>query len=67
MTLDLRTFKTQLRIPTREQYAYIEISVEGTLKEIVDTYERATDIYTYWDPKKPNDGIEPNVVIEVQK
>jgi len=34
-----------LRIPTREQYAFIELHVEGTEEQIVDTYFRTLDDY----------------------
>ena len=34
-----------LRIPTKEQYAYIEAEVEGTPAEIVDAYINLTALY----------------------
>lgn len=34
-----------LRIPTREQYAFIELHVEGTEEQIVDCYFRTLDDY----------------------
>lgn len=38
--------KAHLRIPTKQQYAYIEIEVEcKTTKEAVDLYEEATNYY----------------------
>lgn len=33
--------KATLRIPTAQQYSYIEIETEGTLDEIVDQYNEA--------------------------
>ncbi len=34
-----------LRVPTREQYAFIELHVEGTEEQIVDCYFRTLDDY----------------------
>jgi len=34
--------KATLRIPTAEQYAYIEVQVDGTSDEIVGAYEEMT-------------------------
>ena len=35
-----------LRIPTTEQYAYIEFQVEGTPEEAIDEYRRLTKAVT---------------------
>jgi len=52
-----QSMKAHLRIPTREQYAYIEIEVEGTVEEIISTYLKATDTYktksVEWEQNKP--------------
>lgn len=45
--------KAQLRIPTNEQYAYIEVSVEGTPDEIVEEYKQLTKLI-----KGGNEGLE---------
>lgn len=49
--------KATLRIPTRESYAYIEVSMEGTKEEIVQTYLEVTDYYQQraeqWKKDKP--------------
>ena len=34
--------KATLRIPTAEQYAYIEVEVEDTPEQIVELYQRFT-------------------------
>lgn len=34
-----------LRVPTREQYSFIELHVEGTEEQIVDCYFRTLDDY----------------------
>lgn len=34
-----------LRIPTKQMYAYIEVVVEGTAKEVVQQYLSITDTY----------------------
>ncbi|MFA5937606.1 MAG: hypothetical protein WC822_07050 [Candidatus Paceibacterota bacterium] len=44
-------YKAQLRIPTNEQYAYIEITVEGTPEFIVDAYNEFTGML------KPKEGL----------
>lgn len=38
----MSTYKAQLRIPTGEQYAYIEVTVEGTPEEVVAAYYEFT-------------------------
>jgi len=38
--------KAILRIPTTEQYAYVEVQVEGTPSEIADLYREYTDAMT---------------------
>lgn len=49
--------KATLRIPTREQYAYIEIVIEGTAEEIIKTYLSFTELYKSrakkWEEDKP--------------
>lgn len=35
--------KAQLRIPTAESYAYIEVTVEGSEEEIVKQYHKLTN------------------------
>ena len=35
--------KAQLRIPTNESYAYIEVSAEGTEEEIIAQYHKLTN------------------------
>jgi hypothetical protein len=37
--------KATLRIPCKEQYSYIEVSVDGTPDEIIDTYIEITQKY----------------------
>lgn len=44
-------FKAQLRIPTEEQYAYIEVSVEDTPENIVSAYREFTNLI------KPKPGL----------
>ena len=50
-------FKATLRIPTKEQYAYVEIEVEGTMKEIMRAYLLAQFTYKAedkdWENNKP--------------
>ena len=41
-------YKATLRLPT-DQYAYIEVQVEGELSEIVDTYK---ELRSAWDLAK---------------
>jgi len=36
--------KSQLRIPTEEQFAFIEVAFEGTPQETVDAYRELTDM-----------------------
>ena len=43
ITLMLTNMKAQLRIPTAEAYAYIEVSVEGTEEEVIKQYHRLTN------------------------
>jgi len=52
-------YKAQLRIPTNEQYAYIEPTVEGTPEEIVDAY------YTFTDAVKNKEGLPRNEFNEI--
>ena len=35
--------KATLRIPTKEQFAYIEVEVEGTREEIINQYQDFTE------------------------
>lgn len=37
--------KATLRVPTNEQYAYIEVSVDGTVEEIVKAYFEVSTKY----------------------
>ena len=37
-----KTYKASLRIPTEEQYAYLEIHHEGTIQELLEAYNEAT-------------------------
>lgn len=50
-------YKATLRIPTRHQYAYIEVQIEGTPQEIVNSYLSITSTYQTkqkeWDTDKP--------------
>lgn len=52
-----KIFKATLRIPTKEQYAYVEIQVEGTMKEIFHAYLLAQHTYQQkaaaWEKDKP--------------
>ena len=41
---DPRRLKAQIRIPTKEPYAYIEATVEGTPETILDTYNEFTSL-----------------------
>ncbi len=41
----MQTYKAQLRIPTTEQYAYIEVTVEATPSGIYDAYQELTDMF----------------------
>lgn len=38
------TFKARLRVPTAEQYSYIEIDVEGTPEAIIEAHRRFTGL-----------------------
>lgn len=38
--IDMEKLKAKLRIPTAEQYAYLEVEVEGTHSEILEHYEK---------------------------
>lgn len=40
----MEKIKATLRIPTTEQYAYIETVIEGTPQEIKDKYDEITNI-----------------------
>ena len=45
METSKKTYKAQLRIPTAEQYAYMEVTVEGTAEEIIEAYHEITKKY----------------------
>lgn len=55
--MDDKKFKATLRIPTREQYAYIEVEIEGTMQEIARAYLYGTMVYKQsadtWEKDKP--------------
>ena len=38
-------YSATLRIPTKHQYAYLEIEIEGTKEEIITAYITLTDEY----------------------
>ena len=47
--------KATLRIPTNEQYAYIELEVEGTDVEIVAKYQEVTNMVQHRDGLQPKE------------
>jgi len=57
IVMDEKKYKTTLRIPTKHQYAYIEIEIEGTKEEIMTAYVTLTDAYhrrqAEWDKDAP--------------
>ncbi len=46
-------YKATLRIPAKEPYAYIEVQVEGTPKEIISAYLNFTVKYDTMHKDKP--------------
>lgn len=56
-TMEKITHKATLRIPTKQQYAYIEVTLEGTPDEIVLAYLKLTE--TYWKNQKQWDKDAP--------
>jgi len=55
--MEKKTYKATLRIPTKHQYAYLEIEIEGTKEEIMTAYITLTDAYhrqqNEWDKDAP--------------
>lgn len=47
----MQTFKATLRIPTAEQYAFVEVQIDGTAEQIQDAYYELTRSF------KPKEGI----------
>jgi len=52
---NIKQYKAHLRIPTKEQYAYMEIETAGTAEEIVDDYHLFNLLYnrSLENPKLP--------------
>lgn len=44
-------YKSQLRIPTTDQYAYIEVEFEGTAEDTIQAYNEFTNLV------KPQEGL----------
>jgi len=57
IVMEKKTYKATLRIPTKHQYAYLEIEIEGTKEEIMTAYITLTDAYhrqqNEWDKDAP--------------
>lgn len=47
----IQTFKATLRVPTNEQYAFVEVSLEDTAEKIREAYYELTDMF------KPKEGL----------
>lgn len=41
----MKEIKGTIRVPTKTQYAYIEMEIEGTPKEIVEAYNELNEAY----------------------
>jgi len=62
----LKVIRGVWRVPTKQQYSYLEIEVEGTLDEVVSGHVEATALYERKQKEFDTSG-EPFVGSEFKK
>ena len=58
--------KFTLRIPTQEQYAYIEVECHSSAEEAIKLYHEITDMYWASEKKRQSDS-DPGVQVSTLK